>query len=75
MFFSEDMTPYQQEPVVIMDDAMVKLQNLLGMNTHQFQLFALQYLKGAGHTLNDCPVVDRLIADNWGTTVIPGTGD
>ena len=40
---SEDMVPYQQKPVVNMDDAMLELQNLLGLTTLEFQRFALHY--------------------------------
>lgn len=37
------MTPYQQKPVVNMDDAMVELRNLLGLTTLELQRFALHY--------------------------------
>ena len=40
---SEDMVPYQQKPVVNMDDAMLELQNLLSLTTLDLQRFALQY--------------------------------
>lgn len=40
---SDDMTPYQQKPVVNMDDAMVELQNLLGLTTLELQRFSLHY--------------------------------
>jgi len=40
---SEDMVPYQQKPVVNMDDAMLELRNLLGLTTLEFQRLALHY--------------------------------
>jgi len=40
---SEDMVPYQQKPIVNMDDAMLELQNLLSLTTLEFQRLALDY--------------------------------
>ena len=37
---SEDMTPFQQKPVVNMDDAMLELQNFLSLATLELQRFA-----------------------------------
>lgn len=43
---SEDMVPYQQKPVVNMDDAMLELQNLLGLTILELQRLALHYREG-----------------------------